>query len=1018
MKALTDWALDNQKLVILITALILVVGPVSFVSHPSREDPAITIRTAVVTAISPGMAPRRVEDLITRKLEEEIRQMPEVENIRSTSRSGTSTIRVELNDRYDELEPIWQDLRNRMNDVRSELPGGTHGPFVNDDYGAVAMATIAVTGTGFSMAEVAETARDLRRQLYTVPGLSKVELYGIEPDTIFVEFDTARLAQLGVSTQMLVEAVQQTNVVASGGRLHAEGVGLTVEPTGNFESVDDIGDVAIEVPNLDGQLVYLKDLAEIRREYADPPEHPVLVNGESAVVLGIQMVAQFDANAFGRALRQRVVDLEHSLPIGYRLQFVTFQPDEVDKAIGNVMNNLYQTVVIVLLVVMAFLGWRTGLIVGVMVPLTMLMSLLIMRLTGIELERMSLATLIIALGLLVDNGIVVSEEIGRRLALGEERIAAALEAGRSLAIPLIASSLTTVVAFLPLMLADNEAGEYTRSLSIVIAIALIGSWVLAMSVTPLACVTAMKVTEPVDAAQQFATPVYQRYKTTLEAALRFRWLFLAGTGALLLTALWALQFVPKSFFPASDRAQFQVYVDLPVGSNTYATSDVTGRLSTWLSDQEENPDITSHVAYVAHGGPRFYLGLNPIDPDPHRAFVIVNTSSNQEVPTVIARIRAFANDHLPEARVTVKPMSMGATEAGLVEYRVIGSDADQLERIAGFIKSQLRKIAGAINIRDNWENRIVKIVPRIQQAEARRAGVTTESIAQALNATLSGYAVTEYRDGDQLVPVYFRASRDERTSIDRLRTTNVGLSTSEPVPLLQVAQLGGASEFSMIQRRNLERVVTISAKHSKMSAAGFNAVVQKNIQDLELPLGYRVEVGGEIENSADAQGALFANMPLAAMLIVAILVGQFNSFSRPLLILGVIPLSLIGVAAAMLILPGAQLSFMAILGVLSLAGIIINNAIVLIDKIDLERARGIAKHEAIVSASMARLRPIVMTTITTILGLMPLIWARDVLFYDLAVVISGGLVVGTLLTLGVVPILYSLVIRDTGKVRT
>ena len=521
MKALTDWALANQKLVILVTALILVAGPVSFQSHPSREDPAITIRTAVVTAVSPGMAPRRIEDLITRKLEEEIRQMPEVENIRSTSRSGTSTIRVELYDRYTELESIWQDLRNRMNDVQSELPGGTRGPFVNDDYGAVAMATIAVTGTGFSMAEVAETARELRRQLYTVPGLSKVEIYGVEPDTIFVEFDTARLAQLGVSTHALVGAVQQTNVVASGGRLHVEGVGLTVEPTGNFESVSDIGNVAIEVPNLDGQLVYLKDLADIRREYADPPEHPILVNGEPAVVLGIQMVDQFDAHAFGVSLRQRVADLEHSLPIGYRLQFATFQPDEVDKAVGNVMNNLYQTVIIVLLVVMAFLGWRTGLIVGVMVPLTMLMTLLIMRVTGIELERMSLATLIIALGLLVDNGIVVSEEIGRRLARGEERITAALEAGRSLAIPLLASSLTTVVAFLPLMLADNEAGEYTRSLSIVIAIALLGSWVLAMSVTPTACVAAMKVTEPVDASQQFATPLYQRYKKRARSGASF-----------------------------------------------------------------------------------------------------------------------------------------------------------------------------------------------------------------------------------------------------------------------------------------------------------------------------------------------------------------------------------------------------------------------------------------------------------------------------------------------------------------
>jgi len=1012
---LTAWALANRRLVILGVIFVCVVGPLSFLSHPSREDPAITIRTAVVTAALPGMSPARVEDLITRKLEEKIRSMPEVENIVSTSRAGVASVRVELYDRYSDLEPIWQDLRNLMDDVRKDLPDGVQGPFVNDDYGAVAMATIAVTASGFSRAELNETGRELRRALYGVPGVSKVELFGAEPERIYVEFDGARLAQLGLTAQSLANIVRQTNVVSSGGRVQADGKSLTVEPSGNFNAIEDIGEVSVSVPEYPGQVAYLRDLASITRSYADPPEHPILVNGERAVVLSVQMVEQYDADAFGRALKNRVAALERGLPIGYRLSYITFQPDQVDSAVGNVMNNLYQTVIIVLVIVMFFLGWRTGLIVGVMVPLTMLLTILVMRVSGIELERMSLATLIIALGLLVDNGIVMAEEIGRRLSLGEERAAAAIATGKSMAVPLLASSLTTIIAFLPLMLAENEAGEYTRSLSLVIAIALLGSWLLAMTVTPLACVLGMGKTAPVDEAALSQGRFYQRYRHWLAAALNHRVAFVVAIVAMLAAALWGLQFVPKAFFPASDRAQLQVYVDLPVGTNTHRTLAVTQRLSTWLTDAEQNPDVASHVAYVGDGGPRFYLGLNPIDPDPNRAFLVVNTMQQSANDAVAYRIGRHAMDQMPEARVTIKKMSMGATEAGLVEYRILGTDAQVLTGLAHKLEDGMRSIDGAMNIRDNWENMIIKIVADVRQADARRAGLTSETIAAALNGTLSGLEVTEYREGDQIIPVVVRAQGDERTSIDRLRTLNVNPGQGNPVPLFQVANLEGAAEFSMIQRRNLEQVVTVSAKHRDLSAAGFHVALRPLLEGLDLPAGYRIEVGGEIEGSQEAQGALFANMPLALMMIVLVLVAQFNSFRRPLLILGVIPLSLVGVTLALLLMPGAKLSFMAILGLLSLAGIIINNAIVLIDRIELERARGSGIDDAILDASIARLRPIVMTTVTTVFGLMPLIWSRDVLFYDLAVVVAGGLLVGTVLTLGVVPVLYSLVmgIRTT-----
>ena len=1008
MGGLAGWALSNRTLVLLLVIFIAVAGPLSFVSHPSREDPEITIRTAVVTASFDGMSPSRVEDLITRKLEEKVREMPEVEKITSTSRIGQSTVRVELYDRYFDLEPIWQDLRNKMEEVRSELPSGTRGPSVNDNYGDVAMATIALTAEGFSRAEMRATARNLRNKLYAVKGVSKVDLYGIEPERIFLEVNNARLAQLGLDAQSLISAISQTNIVSPGGRIEAQGLSFNVEPSGNFESVADIGEVTIAIPDQQGQVVYLRDLAEITRAYVDPPKSPVYFNGEPAVVLSVQMVEKYDSFEFGEDLKAKVAALEQSLPIGYVLSFVTFQPAEIAVAVDGVTNNLFQTIVIVLVVVVVFLGVRTGLIVGAMVPLTMLVALLVMRYVGIELERMSLASLIISLGLLVDNGIVIAEEIGRRLSLGEERMSAAIKTGKAMAMPLLASSLTTIIAFMPLMLAENEAGEYMRSLSLVIAISLIASWIVAMTVMPVFCFWGLKAGEPVDEAALYDTPFYRLYRTFLEAILRMRLAFLGAVLAALAIAVWGLQFVPAIFFPNSDRVQIQVYVDLPAGTNTYLTRDVSLRLSKWLADTSANPEIDTHILYVADGGPRFYLGLNPIDPDPNRAFAIVNVQSRDQIPQVSQRIRDFAAGHMPEARVFAKPMSMGTSEAGAVEYRIYGDDPEVLADMSAKIRQVMAATPGSINVKDDWDNRVVKIIVKVDPARARRASVTSQSIADALNAILSGTAVTDYREGDTIIPVYLRAQGEARTSIDRLRTLNIARTGGTPVTLLQVADLDGEAEFAVIQRRNLERVITVSGKNQTLAAAEFDKAIGARLGDAPLPTGYRIEKGGEIEGSAEAQGALFANMPLAGMLILLILVWQFNSIRRPLIVLAVIPLTLVGVTLGLLIAPAASLSFTAILGLLSLAGIIINNGIVLIDRIEIERAEGLEVGEAIVSASQKRLRPIVMTTVTTFLGLMPIIISRDVLFYDLAVVVSSGLVVGTVLTLGVVPVLYSL----------
>ena len=1014
MRRLSELAMNNKAVVLFFTLLVLVAGPFSFSTHPSREDPKISIRTAVVSARYQGMSPERMENLITKKIEEKIREIPEVEHIESTVQNGSTIIRANVYDRYSDMDPIWIQLRNKMDDVKADLPDGTEGPFVNDDYGDVAMASIAMTAEGFSISEMREAARRVRDQLYSLGGVRKITLYGVEPERIFVEIDNIRLSQFGISGTDIINAISKQNIILPGGTINTEGQSIFIEPSGNFEDLKDITDLQIQIPGQTGQVAYLKDIAKISRGYADPPKAPVFYNGKPAIVLGVSMIDQYDSFKFADDLKRRVRLIEQSLPIGYKFDYITFQPNEISIAINGVMNNLYQTIVIVLIVVMVFLGWRTGLLVGAMVPLVMLLSILVMRVVGIELERMSLATLIIALGLLVDNGIVVSEEIGRRLTLGEERFSAVINAGRDMSVPLLTSSLTTVFAFMPLMLAESAAGEYTRSISLVIAITLIGSWLVAMVVMPVFSFWFFKPGPTVDEETLYNRPLFKRYRSVLDFILKRRALFLASICALLVSSIFLFSYVPKVFFPASERTQLQVLIDAPVGSNSYKTLASIKPLSAWLMDKNQNPEVKDHVAYIADGGPRFYLGLNPIDADPFRAYLIVNVNTAEDVRRLLEKVRIFAARNMPEVRVTPKPMSMGPAEAGLVEYRFSGPSDKELKRLSLELQAAMRAIPATRNIKDNWENPTIKVLVQIDQTRARRVGITSEQIAQALNANFAGTSVTVYREGDQTIPVILREAGTARTNIDRLRTINVARVDGRAIPLLQVATFEGITQYAYLQRRDLERVIKISGVNPGLSAQALDKALGPDLERIQKQLkpGYRFERGGELEDSSKAQGSLFANFPLAFALILLVLIAQFDSFKKPLMILLTVPLIITGVALALFIMPGANFGFMAILGLLALFGIFLNNAIVLIDKIDMERAAGLGLHDAIIKASINRMKPILITTATTVLGLVPIILSRDVLFYDLALVISGGMIVGTLFTLGVVPVLYSLFFRE------
>ena len=1016
MEGITRFGLDATRITLVFIISVILAGVGQFLVFPRLEDPAIVIREVVVSARFPGMNPQDVEQLITRQIEAELRSMPEIDDIWSDSKTGVAIIHADTKDEYEDVDAIWQKVRNRMSDLAPTLPTGTLGPFVNDEFGLVALATIAVWSDGFTMAEMREVARDIRDRLYELKGIRKVELWGVHEERVFLEISTTKLAQAGVSIQDIVRTLIDQNVVLPGGRYDVAGQDIIIEPTGNFRSVEDIENLLIAVPGTE-QSVRLKDILRVRRGFAEPARDLAYFNGKPAIVVSVSITPGVNAVEFGERLTAKVRDLESRLPIGYVLDFATYQPDLVQKAVDGAMLNVYQTLVIVLVVVMLFLGLRTGFIVGSFVPMTMLLGLIIMRFFGIELERVSIASAIIALGMLVDNGIVIAEEIGNRMERGDERRTACLDTARALAVPLLTSSLTTILAFMPILLLTGQTGEYAYSLPMVVTILLLSSWFLSMYMTPFMAYWFLKVRVQSESSAEgdgetaYTGGIYTVYRALLSGLLRLRYLILIATFAVLVIGGYAGSKLVREMFGYSDRNQFLVYVDMPAGYNIDATDDVLQRLTAWLSDAATNPEITSTITYVGTGGPRFVLVLAPFDPDPHRAFIIVSTQSGEQVPDVAERVRQHIATTLPEVDSRVKRMWTNGKDPGLVEIRLMGPDANTLYAKGEQLTNQVRALNGAIDIRNNWENTVLKAPVVIDQARARRVGVSSQNVANSLQAHIDGLQATEYREGDQAIPVILQSLPEERTQgsdFFNIRVYSAGQDID--VPLIQIADIRGEWQLSRIARRNQERALTVEFKHVKLKAPELLTAVLPDIEALALGEDYHWEVGGEIESSEETLPKLFKWLPHCGFLIVVLLIWQFNSFRRPLIILFTLPLAFVGAFFGLLFIR-APFDFFGILGLLSLAGIIINNGIVLIDRIDIERNAGRDPYTAVVEATVSRFRPICMTTITTILGVMPLIISHDPVFYSMAIIIGAGLAFGTVLTLGVVPVLYALLFR-------
>lgn len=1009
---LTKIAFEYKKSVLLIIALLVINGVFAYFTLPAQEDPSVTVREVIVTTTFPGMSAKRVEQLITKKLEEELIKIPELKDITSASSTGLSTIHVLAQDRYFNLDLIWQDVRNKVNAAYAKMPEGTNVPFVNDEFGDVSVITLALTADGFPMNAVFDTAQHIRDTLYSVGGTKKIDILGQQDERIFLEVSNAKLAQLGISKDAIIKELQNQNIIRSGGQVDIGLASFTVEPTGNFSSIDDIADTLINIPDSE-KFIALKDIVSVQHGYIDPPNKLAYFNGKPAIFFSIAMLDDYNILEYAPRVMQKVEQIIATLPLGYELHVATYQAKQVKDTVQNVSINVIETLAIVLVVVILFLGVRMGLIVGSIVPAVMLASLTIMQLTDMKLERMSLATLIISLGLLVDNGIVIAEDFKRRLETGVERYQAMIQGSSELAIPLLSSSATTILVFLPLMLAEHSAGEYTRSVSLVVLITLLISWVLALCLTPILCYLFVKLDPAAAAAQgdesnSLLNKINSRYERLLHWILGHKALFLTTMFALLIASGASMQFVAKQFFPDSDRSQILINVDLPAGTSARETNRQMENIFKWLSNNEELTYIDSYSGYVGFSGPRFVLSLSPEDPVENKGFIVVNIADGVELYDVAKKLDRDLERDFPNVSIRAKKMFLGPSDSSIITVQVKGPDADVIYNKAQEIMDVFNQVPNTVDVRNNWENLTIKVEVQIDQHRAKLSGISSYDIAKSLEAYFVGVQVTEYRDGDEIIPLVFRANDVERQSLDRMRTINIySPKTGQAIPLFQVAKFVPVNQFSTIHHENMFRTIDIEARNTEMAAEDLKLLVNDKIEQLkqDLPVNHTIEYDGVITDSIDAQKAMNSNMPMVLGVILILLVFQFNSYRKAAIVVLTIPLAFIGAAIGLHVM-NAPFGFMVILGIYSLAGIVVNNAIVLIDRIKIEMDNGSAEYDAVINSCLTRLRPIAMATITTITGLLPLILTKDPLFYGMANVLAFGLGIGTVLTLCVVPSLY------------
>jgi len=1028
---LSRWALEHPALTRYLMVVLMVLGMASYFQLGQDEDPPFTFRAMVVRAYWPGATAEQVAEQVTDKIERTLQEVPFADKIRSYSKPGEAQIIFQIKDNSDPgaVPQIWYTVRKKIGDMRGSLPPGVVGPFFNDEFGDVFGVIYALGGQGFTPAELKTQADSLRQQLLRVPDVAKVELFGVQDEKVFVEISQQRLAQMGLDMGAVLAQLNQQNAVEPAGSIQSPVDVVQVRVGGQFQSLDDLR--AMPIRGASGAQIRLSDIATVTRAYADPANVKVRHDAQEVIAIGVSMAKGGDIIALGQSLRLAMATTQSSLPAGMTLSQVQDQPSAVASSVNEFIKVLIEAVVIVLAVSFLALGlhkrpgqhpiWRRwtldirpGLVVGITIPLVLAVTFLAMHYLGIGLHKISLGSLIIALGLLVDDAIIAVEMMVRKMEEGYDKLRAATFAYDLTAMPMLTGTLITAAGFLPIGMAKSMTGEYTFAIFAVTVVALLVSWVASVYFVPYLGAWLLKPpahavsAEQLDSAEMFNTPFYRHFRAWVTWCVTHRWKTIGITVFLFAMGIVGMGKVQQQFFPDSSRPEIMVDLWLPEGSPVKASEDITRRVEQRLAQEQ---GVKSVTAWVGSGVPRFYLPLDQVFPQTNVSQLIVQPTDLKTREVLRTKLPALLAQEFPEVRGRVKLLPNGPPVPYPVQFRVVGPDPKVLRLKAEEIKAQMRLNPNTRGVNDNWNESVKSVRLEVDQAKARTLGVSSQSIAQVSRTLLSGATVGQFRDGDKLIDIVLRQPLSERDALSDLSQAYVPTASGRFIPLLQVATPVLTWEPGVMWREGRQFAITVQADIAEgLQGATVTAQLLPDLKKTEATWqgqglnAYRIEVAGAVEESAKGSASIAAGVPIMLFITFTLLMLQLQSFSRAMLVFLTGPLGMAGVAGALLVLD-RPFGFVALLGVIALMGMIQRNSVILIDQIEQDRAAGMAPWQAIVESAVRRLRPIVLTAAAAVLAMIPL--SRSIFWGPMAVAIMGGLVVATALTLLALPAMYA-----------
>lgn len=999
------FALRKRTAMVVMTILLIAAGLISYEKLGRLENPDFTIKTALVITPYPGATPSEVEEEVTDPLEDAIQSMSQLKEVYSTSKEGVSIVYVDIQDTYSstQLPQIWDELRRKIGDMQSELPPGAGPSIVNDDFGDVYGVFFALTGEGRSYAELKTYAEELKTELLSCDDVAKIAFWGVQQEVIYVEFERARLTELGIYPEMIAGTLQTQNVVQPSGQVEIDGNYIRVTPTGDLASEQVIADLYVGGA---GGLVRLGDIAEIKRGYSDPARNRMTFNGEPAIAIGISTVAGGNVVVMGDSVKEKLAELDPARPAGMELDSIYYQSEMVTESVNGFVLNLIEAVIIVVVLLMFFMGWQSGLLIGAVLLLNISGTLLGMQVMDIDLQKISLGALILALGMLVDNAIVVADGILIRVERGESREEAARDVVRDTQWPLLGATFVSILAFTAIGFAPGNIGEFCRSLFYVMTISLLFSWVLAVTITPLFCVWFLKIPD-IHGEDPYDKPMFRRYRKLLHLTIHHRIITVLITLGLLFVAVAGFKKVPQAFFPGSPTPYFYVNYWRVAGTHIDRTAEDLTTIDAYVRSLD---GVKQTSAFAGEGTLRFMLSYNYEIADPSYGMLLVETHDYRDIKALVDKIEVYLKENFPQAEPYCSTIPNGPPLAFYLEARFFGPDKVVLQELGEQALEIMRSEPTAKDARLDWRQQVKVLRPEFSETQARRAGVTRSDLAQSLQLNFNGMNAGLYREGNEIIPIMFRPPESERTSVDNFDNVQVWSSANQTfVPIGQVVSgVKNEWEWPLIQRRDRRPSITARCNPVVGLPDTLRQKIKDQVEAIALPPGYRFEWAGEFKESVQAQAPLQATFPICLLGMFMIVVWLFNSVRRPLIIFMTVPLSIIGVTGALL-LTGMPFGFMSILGFLGLSGMLIKNAIVLIDEIELQLNRGVEPYKAVLDSSVSRMRPVIMAAGTTILGMAPLL--ADALYSGMAVTIMGGLFAATFLTLIIVPVTYTIVYR-------